>query len=127
MSKENFKNPKARYTGEELFKQDKELATVMNQNADRAYEELPKTHSLTMLGSYIDKMRDYVHYQKLNGHPYYTQGQLLQEALDQFFQNLGIDIPERPDHVKRSEKRRTGRRKKSTGSNKDFDDLGFNS
>jgi len=70
-----------------------------------------KTHSLTLRTTHIDKMRNYVHFRKMNGDPYFTQGQMLEEAIDLFLSSIDLEIPERPDEVKEKEKKRTGRRK----------------
>lgn len=115
--KDQFKKPKARHTREDLFDQSKDLLRTTKESLDNKLQEQPKTHSLTILPSYIEKMRNIVHFKKVNGNPYYTQGQLLQEALDLFFQRLETEIPDRPKEVKRAEQRRTGRRKKFTPNN----------
>lgn len=115
MDKSEFKNPKARYSGDNLFQQDEELTASVNEQASSRFEEEPKTHTFTILPSYIDKMRNFVHFKKVSGDPYYTQGNLIQDALDTYFESLEIQIPERPNHVKKHEKKRTGRRRKSGG------------
>jgi len=112
--KNQFKNPKARHVGGSLLNKDKSLVQEMNALGEERVIEEPKTHSLTMLPSHIDKMRNYVHFKKVNGDPYYTQGKMLQEAIDLFLSTIKDEIPERPEEVKRSERKRKGRR--SSGS-----------
>ena len=121
MSKDQFKNPKARHTGADLFQQDEDL-TANFSVPER--EEIPRTHSLTMLDRHIEMIRDYVHHRKTNGDPYCTQGIIVQEALEYFFESLSEDVKPRPEAVRKAEKRRTGRRKRSGGISKN-DDLGF--
>ncbi|NQZ77513.1 MAG: hypothetical protein HRT61_15635, partial [Ekhidna sp.] len=78
MSKDQFKKPKARHTGEYLFEQDQHITEAYRENKN---EEVPRTHSLTMLDRHIEMVRDYVHHKKTNGDPYYTQGMAIQDAL----------------------------------------------
>lgn len=118
--KDEFKNPKARHVGGSLIGKDKDLLSEMNDVARERKIEEPKTHSLTILPSHIEKIRNYVHFRKVNGDPYYTQGEMLQEAIDLFLSNLEVEIPERPDKVKRAEKKRTGRNKKGGRGDKSF-------
>lgn len=108
-NKDQFKNPKARHVGGDLLTKDRLLIDEMNSLSKEQHEEEPKTHSLTILPSHIEKIRDYVHFKKINGNPYYTQGQMLQEAIDLFLQSIDQEIPERPEEVKKSERKRTGR------------------
>lgn len=118
MSKDQFKKPKARHTGADLFEQDGDLTSNFS-NQQR--EEIPRTHSLTMLDRHIEMVRDYVHHKKTNGDPYYTQGMAIQDALDCFFKSLNEEIRPRPDLVKKAEKRRTGRRKSNRSRSGDSD------
>lgn len=120
--KDQFKKPRARHTGSDLFEQSEHLLGNMKEALDDKLQESPKTHSLTILPSYINKMRDAVHFKKVNGNPYYTQGHLIQEALELYFQSLETEIPTRPKEVVQAEKRRTGRRKKNgSNSGQNFD------
>ncbi len=120
MSKDQFKKPKARHTGADLFEQDEELTSNFSKVEK---EETPRTHSLTMLDRHIEMVRDYVHHKKTNGDPYYTQGMAIQDALEFFFNSLDEEIKSRPDVVRKAEKRRTGRRKSNRGRS---GDSGFN-
>ena len=120
MSKDKFKDLKARHTGASLLDQDKELINEMNAVSKERQIEEPKTHSLTILPSHIEKIRNYVHYRKINGEPYYTQGKMLQEAIDLFLSELNIDIPDRPADVKRAEKKRIGRKSRKGNLNQNF-------
>ncbi len=123
--KDLFKSPKARHTGNNLFEQGKGMLDDFKDRSDLQNQEVPKTHSLTILPSYIDKMRDYVHHAKIHGNPYFTQGMLIQEALDLFFEKINIEIPERPKEVINAERRRTGRRKSKKAGSHDRNELGF--
>lgn len=125
MAKDQFKNPKARYSGNDLFQQDADLTNSFDEEANYRYSEEPKTHSFTILPSYIEQMRNYVHFRKMNGDPYFTQGELIQAALDNFFGKLDTPIPERPIQVKRAEKKKTGRRKSTSTLKDSSDDIGF--
>ena len=116
-NKDQFKNPKARHVGGSLINKDKELLSEMNEVIKGRQAEEPKTHSLTILPSHIEKIRNYVHFKKIHGDPYYTQGQMLQEAIDLFMDSLKTEIPERPSEVIRAEKKRSGRRSRSKNSN----------
>ena len=121
--KDQFKNPKARHVGGSLLNKDKSLVQEMNAIGEERTIEEPKTHSLTILPSHIEKMRNYVHFKKVNGDPYYTQGKMLQEAIDLFLSTIEEEIPERPDEVKRSERKRTGRSSSKTTQNENLFDL----
>lgn len=119
--KNQFKNPKARHTGESLRGKDRSLVDEMDSIGKERTIEEPKTHSLTILPSHIEKIRNYVHFKKLNGDPYYTQGKMLQEAIDLFLSTINEEIPERPEEVKRSERKRKGRTpNRKTSSSSDF-------
>ncbi len=111
-NKDQFKKPKARHVGGSLLEKDKELLQEMNALGQDNEVEEPKTHSLTILPSHIEKIRNYVHFKKFNGDPYYTQGKMLQEAIDLFLSSISDEIPERPEEVKRSERKRSGRKHK---------------
>lgn len=119
MSKDQFKKPRARHTGADLFEQDEELTSKFCATSN---EEIPRTHSLTMLDRHIEMVRDYVHHRKTNGDPYFTQGMVIQEALEYFFNSLDTEIIPRPEGVRKAEKRRTGRRRTKRGrqSNEDL-------
>lgn len=119
MSKDQFKKPKARHTGADLFEQDEDLTSNFKSQQK---EEIPRTHSLTMLERHIEMVRDYVHHRKTNGDPYYTQGMAIQEALEHFFNSLEVEIEPRPEMVRKAEQRRTGRRrsKRNRPGNSDF-------
>lgn len=120
-NKDKFKNPKARHVGGDLLAKDKSLIEEMNLIGNERDEEEPKTHSLTILPSHIEKIRNYVHFKKINGNPYYTQGQMLQEAIDLFIKSLGFIIPERPEEIKKLEMRKTGRKRRNkSGLDNDF-------
>ena len=109
MSKDDLKK--------QIKKQSKtrEGTNVKEIQQDFKQDEEQKPHTLTIRPSYIDKMKDYVHWKKTMGDPYYTQGDVLEEALTMLFGQAG-EIPPRPEEIRRKEKRRTGRRKGAAGS-----------
>lgn len=86
---------------------------VSQISADFKEEEHQKPHTLTIRPSFIEKIKDYVHFKKVSGEPYYTQGDAVEEALSMLFSE--IDPPQRPAELRKKEMKRTGR-KKSTGS-----------
>ena len=73
-------------------------------------DEERKPHTSLIKPSLIEKIKDYAHHMKMSEDPYYTQGDALEEALNMLFDKVG-EIPERPEEIKRKERRRTGRRK----------------
>ncbi len=110
--KEKFKSPKARYTGGDILSQTED---IRSEFIDR-YSEMdsePKNHTLRLSPIILERMKDYVYYQKLNGKPFYSQGELVESAVNDFFNRLGVGIPTRPEEVRDREGKRTGRRKKS--------------
>lgn len=84
-------------------------------------EEDQKPHTLTIRPSYVDKIKDYVYMKKTQGLFNYTQGDAVETALTLLFEEAG-DVPSRPEHIRQKEKRRTGRRKKSSQQKPDMGD-----
>jgi len=82
--------------------------TELQQEFNQEEEQRP--HTLTIRPSYIDRIKDYVYLRKIQGEPYFTQGDAVELALNLLFQKEG-DIPARPEELKRKEKRRTGRKR----------------
>ncbi|MEQ8416552.1 MAG: hypothetical protein RIB71_18870 [Imperialibacter sp.] len=111
MSKDKFKALSARGGG--LF--DEKITELRNDG--KADADDSKVHTFRIKQSNIEKLKNYVHQQKLAGFPYISQGEVIDEALERFFESVG-DIAERPEEQKKREKKLTGRRKKG---NKDFD------
>lgn len=109
--KDKFKSPRARYTGDDILGQ---TESVRNEFMNRysSDEAETKNHTLRLSPGILERMKDYVYFQKLNGHPFYSQGELVETALNKYLSGLGIDIPERPTDVKNREGRRTGRKRK---------------
>ncbi len=62
--------------------------------------------------SHLEKLKDYVHYRRQQGHSFYTQKEALNDALEAFFE-LNSKIPVRPDFIKEAEQIRANRIKKS--------------
>ncbi len=118
LGKDQFKSSKARHTGGDTNQQNQDLISELKARAEEADQE-PKNHTLRLTPILIEKIKDYVYFQKLNGHPFYSQGELVEQAALEFFERLDFPIPERPKEVKMKEKRRTGRKKRgaSGGSN----------
>ena len=62
--------------------------------------------------SHLEKLKDYVHFRRQQGHSYYTQKEALNDALDAFFE-VKSKIPTRPDFIKEAEQQRANRIKRS--------------
>ncbi|MEP0366864.1 MAG: hypothetical protein ABJN36_11405 [Cyclobacteriaceae bacterium] len=113
--KDQFKSSKARHTGQDTNEQNKELINELRVRSEEADQE-PRNHTLRLTPVLLEKIKDYVYHQKLNGQPFYSQGELVEQAVWEFFERLDHVVPERPDEVKKKEKRRTGRKKRSSTS-----------
>ena len=110
--KDQFKSSKARHTGQDTNQQNKELIADLKKRSEQADQE-PRNHTLRLTPILLEKIKDYVYHQKLNGQPFYSQGELVEQAVWEFFEQLDDAVPERPDEVKAKEKRRTGRKRTS--------------
>ena len=119
--KDQFKSSKARHTGGDTNEQNKDLILELRRRSEVENEE-PKNHTLRLTPLVLEKIKDYVHYQKINGKPYYSQGELVESVVWDFFERLDFLLPERPEEVKVREKRRTGRKNKKISS-RDSDDM----
>lgn len=106
MSKDKFKELGARGGG--LFN---DRIDEFQGNESSSSKDEPKVHTIRIRPSLIEKTKDYVHLEKFNGNPYITQGDVISTALEEFFERAG-KIPERPDELKKMERRYTGRKKK---------------
>ncbi|MEQ8686002.1 MAG: hypothetical protein RIE86_11945 [Imperialibacter sp.] len=105
MSKDKFKALSARGGG--LF--DEKISELKNDG--KADADDAKVHTFRIKQSNIEKLKNYVHKQKFAGFPYISQGEVIDEALERFFESVG-PISERPEELKKKEKKRTGRRKR---------------
>ncbi|WOK07189.1 hypothetical protein RT717_00960 [Imperialibacter roseus] len=105
MSKDKFKALSARGGG--LF--DEKITELRNDRKPDIDEA--KVHTFRIKQSNIEKLKNYVHQQKFVGFPYISQGEVIDEALERFFESVG-QISERPEELKKKERKRTGRRKK---------------
>lgn len=84
---------------------------TQNHNIDDKEEHQNLRQSFIIQDYYLNKLRDFVHFKKMNVNPYYTQKEALQEALDLLFSTIK-KIPERPETVKLAEMRRSGKIKR---------------
>lgn len=106
MSKDRFKDLSARGGGS-FEERVNELGGARKNDSSEEY----KVHTLRIRQSHIEKIKDYVYEQKYAGKPFITQGDVIDQALDDFFERVG-EISQRPEELRKMEKRYTGRRKK---------------
>jgi hypothetical protein len=75
-------------------------------------EPLEVRQTFIVKNSHLEKLKDYVHFRRQQGHSFYTQKEALNDALDAFFE-MKTKIPTRPDFIKEAEQQRANRIKKS--------------
>lgn len=75
-------------------------------------EPIEVRQTFIVKNSHLEKLKDYVHYRRQQGHSFYTQKEALNDALDAFFE-VKSQIPTRPDFIKEAEQHRSNRIKKS--------------
>ena len=70
-------------------------------------EEADVRQTFVLGQRYLDRLKDYVHTRRMQGQYEYTQKQALHDALDKLFE--GVDITERPAHIRQQEESRKQR------------------
>ncbi len=75
-------------------------------------EPIEVRQTFIVKNSHLEKLKDYVHFRRQQGHSYYTQKEALNDALDAFFE-VKSKIPTRPDFIKEAEQQRANRIKRS--------------
>jgi len=70
-------------------------------------EEVDVRQTFVLGQRYLDRLKDYVHTRRVQGQYEYTQKQALHDALDKLFE--GVDITERPAHIRQQEESRKQR------------------
>ncbi len=106
MNKDRFKDLSARGGGS----LEEKINQLGSAHKTESLEDF-KVHTLRIRQSHIERIKDYVYEQKYAGKPFITQGDVIDQALGEFFEKVGV-ISQRPDEMKNKERRFTGRRKK---------------
>ena len=72
-------------------------------------EQLPDVRQTVIYeGRNYEKLLDYVYYRRTNGDIYLTQKEVINTALDNFWESIG-EIPKRPESVKEQERKKKKR------------------
>ncbi|WP_020529793.1 hypothetical protein [Flexithrix dorotheae] len=89
------------------------IAVNKAKEQEKVYEEEPPENvrqTFLLNRATLERIKDIVYFQKIQGNIYYTQQEVIEEAIDALLEQIG-EVPERPEEEKEREKMRNAKRR----------------